>query len=1110
MKNTKRLFLVLMCVFMLAVSFCLYSCGGEDETVVPQTNDTGKVETHEHDFRIAVTKYPSVNEKGSKTVTCAVAGCDYKEVKEIESLAVSLPDVTKLIAPIFENTALSAKIDDDSKIILVKELDNYDTEERGKKTFVTVELAEVMVKEQNDALVGHVKFSFRVASAILDGTKAPADVAEPAKSDDLGALYIYVNGDDFALELDSLGVNGEKLQEKYNANAKELIAEAIAGVVGIDSELVLAAVNIGKELIHYMPLVGGALTNVAALLTPDNFVGNIQTLAALFGDALIGTTADENGNTVYFVDIEGVTEFAANYKNVTVKGFVDAQYGKGTTDAVIAFANGIFDMKLKDVAVKAIAFSKAYGVELETVFELINYVVYLASDVKIDVSDEIENRYEKTLGEVVCELAAPGVSADEFIGAIKERMNAIIPQVIDLSLEQLYNFAAFGNPYFTPEGADAPYSIFDQLSKLNGLADLSVTVNGEGELVALNADVSLASVKYTKNDEGVHLITVNVRGVDIFTGMLTANVLGYELSGTLDLDDKYSLEAKVSGAGVTANVSCNGYDLFVLEALTDEKGLSKFTVVVCGFVSSSDPVSGQISEEYETLFMFSIVRESDKLYLYNLMIDGITDEIFVKGNVTLLDNGIDVNMDILRKRLYYFFDLIVTAEAEGEVLKSLYFNFDVRTFDLDQNEVTNSTQFNFSISPNMISSCITVNGVIPFQASLETHGNGMLKSFDFDISSIKREYDPETDAVISEEIVNVISIIATGSENGKCEFYAVTEKHTIEGEETVTENGIVGSLVVCDKNTGNPLGKSTYKYEIEEENGVVKSAKYTVNVSVTDEKGNTATAEFYGFASENELTIYYEIGGVKFFDLEMKLNELGLPEIFRFEVNALVAEKGAPGEGVEYSIENVFSVNFEAGSFKVKLPNKAEIVIEAAENTVKLQLNNYDKGDTLAELVINTEAGAVKNATLTVNGYVLDETEEDKSIFVNMFGASYETTADGALITLTDANGEEFGKIAFIVKGEKVGVDVLFADEVKVYADGSVFVTVSAADNKTSVRLDVDFDKFLFDEGDEYASQTPNGKYPSDEETEWNDVTVRSDKYAIIDFGITFSAEKIA
>ncbi len=1093
---------------MLAVSFCLYSCGGEDETETPQTSDTGKVEVHEHDFRISVTKYPSVNEKGSKTVTCAVAGCNYNEVKEIEALAVSLPDITKLIAPIFENTALSAKMDDDSKIIFVKELDNYDTEELGKKTFVTIELAEVMIKEQNDVLVGHVKFSFRAASEILDGTKAPADVAEPAKSDNLGALYLYVNGDSFALELDSLGVNGEKLQKKYNSNAKELIAEAIAGVVGIDPELILAVANIGTELIHYMPLVGGALTNAAALLAPDNLVGNIQTLAALFGDALIGTSTDENGNTVYFVDIEGVTEFAANYKNVTVKDFLDAQYGKGTTDAVIAFVNGIFDMKLRDVAVKAIAFSKAYDVELETVFELINYIVYLAADVKIDVSDEIENRYENTLGEVVCELAAPGVSADEFVSVIKERINAIVPQVVDLSLEQLYNLAAFGDPYFTPEGADAPYSIFDQLSALKGLADLSVTLNGEGELVALNADVSAASVKYTKSDEGVHLITVNVRGVDIFTGMLTANVLGYEVSGTLNLGNTYSLEAQVSGAGVTANVSYNGYDLFILNAETNENGLSDFNVGVYGFVSSSDPTSGQISEKYEKLFEVLLTSEDGTSYQFSLKVDRVE----VVGSVTVSYNEIradltatNVETGMLLCRVFATF----TAEAEGEVLKSL--SFDLNASSYEENGNSDSIQFWFTVSSNMISAGIMVNEeFIPFQICLETYENGMLKSFICDIASLEREYDPETGAVISENSVNIISITATGSENGECEFSAVTEKYIITVEETVTENGIVASLVICDKNTGKPLGEGTLKFEIEEENGVIKSVTFTEKVIVNDENGKINATEFNCFVSENELVLYYELDGVKLFDLEIKLNELGLPEIFRFDVNAPVAVKGDPESGVEHSFVKIFSINFEAGVLNVKLPNKAEIVLETAENTVKLQLNNYDKGDTLAELVINTEAGAVKNATLTVNGYVLDETEEDKSIFVNIFNAYYEKTSDGATVTVTDGNGAEIGKLTLSARDGKAGFDVLVQNNGTVYADGAVFVTVSGTDNKTSVRLDVDFDKLVIDEGDEYASLPPNVKYPSDEEPEWKDVIVKSDVYVIIDFGITFSAEKIA
>lgn len=637
MKNTRRLLLILTCIFMIALSCFLFSCN--------RNNNENPPPAHQHEYEVTIKKYPSAAEKGTKTYTCK---CGHTYDEEIESLLVSLPDMSNLLSPLFAEGECSLKVENNSKVIYVRELDTYETEEKGLKTFVIVELADAMLKKENNVLSGHLKLAFHVAHAELDGSLAPENVLEPQKYDEFGALYLYVNGDDIAVELESLDEKGDKLKEKYNYDANELLCKAFASISGMDYEDVLGIANIGVELKNYLPLIEGALTTIGSAAMPDHLVENIKTFATLFGDALIGTETDANGNTVYYVDAEALSAFVTTYEDVTVASFIDAQYGAGTMNAITEFANGILDMKVKDVAEKAIAFSKAYGIEIDRVYGLVNYVIYLATGQNIDIELQILIRYENTLGDILCEAVGMTQAKDEYIASIKNNINAVLATISPMTIDQIYNMAAYGTPNYVPDGADEPFSILQQISGmaafLEGVAE--ITVDAEGTVLDISINVAGNAIQYADNGDGTYAVSLLVRGVEMLSGTLSVTADGVVLSGTVNADGAYEIYAERSSTTVALKLSCDDKDLIVVEAALDEAtgSLTSAGFKLYTLKDVYDDDTGEVIDVAHNLECEVIIEATEENKFQLVFMGGDT---YAAADIEIVANKISANVTVM-------------------------------------------------------------------------------------------------------------------------------------------------------------------------------------------------------------------------------------------------------------------------------------------------------------------------------------------------------------------------------------------------------------------------------------------------------------------------------
>ncbi len=808
MKHTKHLFLTLICILMLVVCLCFSSCGNKnkdtdtnsDSNISDTNTDSGNpggdgdghthsytaaitknpscsevgittytcscgdsytedIEAYGHDYEITVNKYPSSTEKGSKTYTCEREGCTYSEVKEIESLLVSLPDVSKLLAPLFEGGSYTMSIGENSKIIYTEEIVEHPFE-NGKKSFLTIEIAETKISSLNGVFAGHVKFAFKIATVELDGETDAADVLEPNEFDEFGSLYLYVNGDDISIEL----TEGEdKLSGNYDAN--QLIAMTIDSVFGMGYENALALMNIGVELKTYIPLLEGIVTSTGALLMPEYLASNIKLFATLLGDAIVSEEVDENGNTVYYLDIIALNEFLQEYTDATIAEIIDAQYGEGTTEALVEFINSVPDMKLKDVALSAIAFAENYDVNVETTYELINYIIYLATGEMMDIETEIEGRYDNTLAQVLAELAGKGVKdfdSDKFVENMKGFVESITSTIPSYTIDTLFNSIIYGDANYIPENATEPYSItaviHGYIAQLENIVAISVTMNQEGAVVGINVNAGPVSVNYTDNGNGGYLVSVMMNGAELVNGTLTLSENGFALNGTLNAGGTaLDFNATLDGADLTVSLSEDNETVFNLEATLDtENGtVSKAELKIYGYDKEYDENDEIIGETHCLQLTLAFKNNGDGTYKITAMAEGSATTI----DVAIADGEITakfVIMDTELNKLDADFDFTFKYEFDENGMPT-YFAYIMDGYGYDNyNNTSNHIYFIFEASADELHVLMKQDDEEFCKIDLVA-SEGVLTQADIILNAISYVVDPELGYSV-ETLVNSLTL----------------------------------------------------------------------------------------------------------------------------------------------------------------------------------------------------------------------------------------------------------------------------------------------------------------------------------------------------------------
>ncbi len=534
-----------------------------------------------HDYKVAISKYPTATESGTKIYTCQRTDCTHSYNEEIVALTVRLPQVSKLIAPLFNDKNATLKLADEGKIIFVQELDNYQQTyfTDAYKTFVTIEVAESCIGGKGDVFSAYVKLKASMVMVNLDGSISAVEVAEPTKRDGVLELDLYVNGENISVDFKQEYLGDEDaFQGDYNVYG--LLSSAIGGALGMNEDALLGIVNAIIDMEEYLPLFEGIVTSAGALAMPDHLLENLQALAAFLSDDAIAEEAGENGTTVFTLDIGAIKNMLAEYADATVAEIIDAQYGEGATAAITQFLNALPDMKLKDVAMAAIAFAENYGVNIEEAYEMVDMYVYLIAGEEIDIAAAIEQHYEKTLAQLLAESRGIEDTA-AFAAGLKEQIATLTQAIPALTIDNLYNLFKYGNPEYIPEGESAVYSITtDILAALEVMAEnceISATVGTVGEdleILELRYDLGNVLALYTFDGNGGYNVTLTMNEQKVFEGKLTVTENGAQLGGELTLNgEKLTLEATIGAEAQTIAVKHNGNDLLTMDYTFDANGV---------------------------------------------------------------------------------------------------------------------------------------------------------------------------------------------------------------------------------------------------------------------------------------------------------------------------------------------------------------------------------------------------------------------------------------------------------------------------------------------------------------------------------------------------------
>ncbi len=672
----------------------------------------GLAEVHTHDYKTTVVRFPTTTTTGVKVITCA--GCGETRTETIEAVTMTLPTISDVILGVLGSNSFSAEIAPESELALVRELNNYENNQ-GYKNFIAFNLAQVYVGG-GDELTAYVKLNIGVASFILDDTVLPEDIEKPTEFDSVLTLELYVNGEDVSI---AVGEDGEV--NEMTAELSRAFYEGIAGMIGVTYDELVEMVYVAGVVENYLPIAEGVINAIASIQLPEVNADALEIVSAIAGSCVVSETQPD-GSVVYSLDLTALAELVETYKDKTVAELIDAQYGEGTTASVLAFINSIPDKKIKDIATAVISFSENCGVSADQIYQLINFVVFSATDVDFSIEQEIATRYEMTLAQVVAELATQGneeVDPAEVAANIKDQIQMISTQIAGFNIDQIVNIFANGDPNYIPDGAEEPVRpVSDTLAMLvamvNQMATVDVHVNAEGVVDGVQA-------------------TVNVDGVD------------YSLTYFDTLADGFSLvikEGEYTLVSVVASYNQNGTVISVQAQLN--------TVY-----RDTDPETGDPIEE--------LIPVADFVYNYDAELNVYTAAahfggVELTGSIGFItDSGnmvIDLTMNAGGEVTTLSFE-VATAEDATVITGSFAGEIDSGSLYLR----VSATGIDFTISTDACSCNV-------LELTITKDANGVITLLDFEVNVHLYDYDPETDSDVFGRCVDCLDVTYTKTESG--------------------------------------------------------------------------------------------------------------------------------------------------------------------------------------------------------------------------------------------------------------------------------------------------------------------------------------------------------
>ena len=463
-----------------------------------------------HNYKSKITKEPTATETGIREYYCTVAGCGHTYEEPVESLGTSIPSVAEILIAIFGKVDYTIKVENGSDILLITQVDGNDNYTLTKQ-YIAVKVGEINVNTKSETAIGYIKLEFGVLT-LTTNDKDEELVIEDGDFDAVAKMDIAVVGDMVDFTITDLYGNTNAGEDK---NVNEIFYTEIAKIIGADYETLVSIIDAAEKVNDYLPVIEEIIALLETIELPEadeNYIAALNGLVTALPEEILASLVDDDGNTVYTLNITAIADFINEISDGTMGDRIDGAYGDGTTEAISDFIEELPYMTIKEIADSAIALAEAYDISVDEVYGLIESVIYLASGIEVDIEANIESKANVSISEIIAnaiisslpkEDTAPD-GEEEFIEemsdeeeleelmlVIESKFEEFAELIPTLTIDQLYNLLMYGDADFTPDQAESAFSIIAMLcgmiSEADKEIDLEFTVDENGNLVDLDA-----------------------------------------------------------------------------------------------------------------------------------------------------------------------------------------------------------------------------------------------------------------------------------------------------------------------------------------------------------------------------------------------------------------------------------------------------------------------------------------------------------------------------------------------------------------------------------------------------------------------------------------------
>ena len=460
MKRILALVLTIVMLFsMVACDFFSKPKNNSNENTTPQVTVTEPEGTQPEGTQPEGTQPEGTEPEGTEPGTNPGVTPDFE---------IELPKASELIANIIGVVAATVEVSKDAQIVFVVEQDDESNDYNGFKQVLFLEVVEASVDSDGEVLKAHLKV--KVGDACVDIPENGSANDLVVGKNDIVSYY------EISVDVDGDNVSYSFNEENASADLSELLWGTVANMMGLSGieelKQVIKTAYIAQELEKYLiPIIAQAIEGVfQELPTVSPAYGeHVAELFAALGQDIITVTVDDvTGYTTYSLNIAAFKALIADIEDKTLAEYLEGIYGENVVGALSEFLKTLPEKKVKDIVDAAVALAEGTGATIEEIYALIDLYVLNATGVEFSIEEQINERYNNTLIELLAEMSSIAPEDQEtFVEGIKTSFTQAAEVIETVKVDALLSSMFLGAEEGFFEGLKATIDMFDEQIKVN-------------------------------------------------------------------------------------------------------------------------------------------------------------------------------------------------------------------------------------------------------------------------------------------------------------------------------------------------------------------------------------------------------------------------------------------------------------------------------------------------------------------------------------------------------------------------------------------------------------------------------------------------------------------